>query len=269
VKFSKISEFRKFTATLILSKTTKIYISKSFILKPTTMKRKIACLISVSAIGIASLLPGAINGQDTYAEAESVTQHRRARVVFPLSFCSQNPVPPDALRPEHLPANYSWPVVIGGCGGVTVRYQDNVHHLPGHRQRIIRKWEVCDPCSVPKGASPSCDVHIQVIESEVVPGATATAGNDPQAAGIFELYQNKPNPFSTETLIGFTLPEAAPILLAIQDVNGRVLQVIEGEYPAGYSEVSFSVVDLPVLGMLFYTLTTPTDRATLRMVVTW
>jgi hypothetical protein len=246
------------------------------ILKPTAMKRKITYLISVPAICIASLLPGAINGQDTYAEAESVTQHRRVRVVFPLSFCSQKPVPPDALRPEHLPANYSRPVVIGGCGDVTVRYKDNVQHLPGHRQRIIRKWEVCDPCSVPEGASPSCDVHIQVIESEVVPDATAAAGNlsrplgmAPQAPGIFRLYQNKPNPFSTETLIGFTLPEAAPILLAIQDVNGRVLQVIEGEYPAGYSEVSFSVADLPAPGMLFYTLTTPTGRATLRMVVTW
>ncbi|MCB0644391.1 MAG: hypothetical protein KDC44_22255, partial [Phaeodactylibacter sp.] len=44
------------------------------------------------------------------------------------------------------------------------------------------------------------------------------------------LYQNEPNPFTGQTLIGFHLPEAGAVRLQIVDVPGKVLKVLEGNY---------------------------------------
>ncbi len=68
-----------------------------------------------------------------------------------------------------------------------------------------------------------------------------------------ELYQNVPNPFVTETRIGFYLPSAGTAELTIRDVAGRVLRTIDGDYEAGYNEVRLDRQSLPA-GTLYYTL---------------
>ena len=55
------------------------------------------------------------------------------------------------------------------------------------------------------------------------------AGANQVVAG-FELYQNQPNPFTIETVIGFNLPEAMMVDLQIFDVTGKTVKVITGEY---------------------------------------
>ena len=89
---------------------------------------------------------------------------------------------------------------------------------------------------------------------------------DQQAVGVelnfvesgingFDLFQNNPNPFKNSTTIGFTLPEASSGQLSILDVQGRILQVIDGRYEVGYNAVTIDLSALPK-GIFYYRLET-------------
>lgn len=45
-----------------------------------------------------------------------------------------------------------------------------------------------------------------------------------QESSTFVLYQNAPNPFTGATSVGFHLPEAAPVVLTVMDLSGKVLR---------------------------------------------
>ena len=89
---------------------------------------------------------------------------------------------------------------------------------------------------------------------------------DGQDSG-FALYQNTPNPYAGETVIGFKLPEASKGTLSVYDVTGKVLKVVEGEYNQGYNEVKLKSSDLKATGVLYYQLDTKTYTATKKMIV--
>ena len=56
----------------------------------------------------------------------------------------------------------------------------------------------------------------------------------------FRLYPNYPNPFNSQTVIRFTLPEPAAVHLDVFDVTGRhVARLLEDGLPAGYHQVVF------------------------------
>ena len=86
------------------------------------------------------------------------------------------------------------------------------------------------------------------------------------ATGSPMLYQNIPNPFAGETVIGFQLVEAGEAVLTVSDIQGRVLRVIRGEYGSGYHQVRLRSEELPS-GVLQYTLTSGDFTATRRMVI--
>ncbi|MCB9080383.1 MAG: ExeM/NucH family extracellular endonuclease [Lewinellaceae bacterium] len=93
-----------------------------------------------------------------------------------------------------------------------------------------------------------------------------------QPQGQFGLYQNIPNPFQGQTLIGFTLPEASDATITIQDVTGRTLRVINGQYAKGYNEIRLTRNDISrnvasATGVLYYTLTAGSQTATRKMVI--
>ncbi|MCB9081759.1 MAG: T9SS type A sorting domain-containing protein [Lewinellaceae bacterium] len=93
-----------------------------------------------------------------------------------------------------------------------------------------------------------------------------------QPQGQFGLYQNIPNPFQGQTLIGFTLPEASDATITIQDVTGRTLRVIKGQYAKGYNEIRLTRNDISrnvasATGVLYYTLTVGSQTATRKMVI--
>lgn len=53
-------------------------------------------------------------------------------------------------------------------------------------------------------------------------------------AARFELYPNHPNPFNSETIIRFSLPDAGNVNLTIYDIRGQVIKHLsEGYYQAG------------------------------------
>jgi hypothetical protein len=86
------------------------------------------------------------------------------------------------------------------------------------------------------------------------------------ATGSPMLYQNIPNPFAGETVIGFQLVEAGEAVLTVSDIQGRVLRVIRGAYGAGYHQVRLRSEELPS-GILQYTLTSGDFTATRRMII--
>jgi hypothetical protein len=83
----------------------------------------------------------------------------------------------------------------------------------------------------------------------------------------FELYQNEPNPFNGQTMIGFRLPEDDFFVMRIHDASGKVLKEQRGYFEAGYNKMWVNSADIPSSGVLYYTLTSGTHSATRKMVV--
>jgi len=83
----------------------------------------------------------------------------------------------------------------------------------------------------------------------------------------FDLYQNQPNPFKEETVIGFNMPEAGAATLSIYDVSGKVLKLIQGDYAKGYNQVGVTRSELAGSGVLYYQLDTENDSATMKMII--
>lgn len=69
----------------------------------------------------------------------------------------------------------------------------------------------------------------------------------------YELLQNRPNPFSQMTIIGFVLPESCDVTLQVVDVTGRVIQEKNGWYESGGNEAILMLENIPS-GVYFYTL---------------
>ncbi len=83
----------------------------------------------------------------------------------------------------------------------------------------------------------------------------------------FHLYQNQPNPFADETIIGFDLPEAMQASITVHDVNGKALKLIRGDYVRGLNQIRLSSEELPASGVLYYTLETDQFTATRKMII--
>ena len=94
-----------------------------------------------------------------------------------------------------------------------------------------------------------------------------TFNNGEVVSGDFNLYQNQPNPFKAETVIGFNLPEASAATLTVYDVSGKVLKLVKGEFEQGYNEVTLNRSELSGAGVLYYQLDTDTDSATKKMIL--
>jgi len=82
----------------------------------------------------------------------------------------------------------------------------------------------------------------------------------------FELYQNRPNPFNGVTWIGFYLPEATVATLRILDETGRLVYMRHAEFDKGEQYITLTADELGATGVMYYELTTPTNRAVKKMV---
>lgn len=83
----------------------------------------------------------------------------------------------------------------------------------------------------------------------------------------FELYQNQPNPFQGETVIGYNLPETSQVTFTVSDVAGRTLKMIRTEGVKGYNNIILNSKDLPAAGVLYYTVSTDDYTATKKMII--
>jgi hypothetical protein len=81
------------------------------------------------------------------------------------------------------------------------------------------------------------------------------------------LLQNSPNPFISETTIGFVLPESTRAKLTILDVSGKELKVVEQVFSKGYQSVKLNREDIPTSGVIYYQLETNDFSATKKMII--
>ncbi|WP_421947075.1 SdrD B-like domain-containing protein [Phaeodactylibacter xiamenensis] len=113
--------------------------------------------------------------------------------------------------------------------------------------------------AVTKAEAYGKDGSFQDVAIEFSTGTVAGAG--------FELYQNQPNPFKGETVIGFNLPEAAQVTVTISDVTGKVLKLYRHDGSKGYNHITVKSSELAATGVVQYTVSTGTHSATKRMVI--
>ena len=90
-------------------------------------------------------------------------------------------------------------------------------------------------------------------------------GSDVQGIG-FELYQNQPNPFVSNTVIGFNLPEAGEASLTVFDESGRLVYVQEGDFAKGHNTITLDRSQVNAQGMLYYKLVSGENTATMKMI---
>ena len=83
----------------------------------------------------------------------------------------------------------------------------------------------------------------------------------------FELFQNKPNPFRSETVISFNLPENAPATVRFFDFSGRLVHQIKGDYTRGMNNITVRKNELSASGVLYYELSTIGFTARKKMIV--
>lgn len=88
---------------------------------------------------------------------------------------------------------------------------------------------------------------------------------DPSRLSL-QLLQNRPNPFTDRTVIGFILPETCNAQIRILDISGRELANYDRLYSAGYHELEFRLPNAALYGMLYCELTTPQGTRTIKMI---
>lgn len=78
------------------------------------------------------------------------------------------------------------------------------------------------------------------------------------------LYQNLPNPFKANTVIGFTLALPGEATIKITDLAGKTIQEISGQYNSGYHEIN--IEKLTTKGVLYYQLISGEEVLTKKMI---
>ncbi|MFN7119287.1 MAG: cohesin domain-containing protein, partial [Saprospiraceae bacterium] len=97
---------------------------------------------------------------------------------------------------------------------------------------------------------------------------TAEPTNNQPIEGKFELYQNAPNPFATQTVVSFRLPKTSVAKLIVFDANGRTVYNKEGTFNEGYNEIVITRDEVQGEGMLYYRLETQEGKnATRKMML--
>jgi hypothetical protein len=83
----------------------------------------------------------------------------------------------------------------------------------------------------------------------------------------FELYQNEPNPFDKNTVIGFQLPEAGNVDLQLFDATGKLIKQISADFDKGYHEMQIHKSELSATGLIYYKLSAGAHTATRKMII--
>jgi hypothetical protein len=86
-------------------------------------------------------------------------------------------------------------------------------------------------------------------------------------AAEFALYQNTPNPWNDQTIIGFDLPQDASVTFTVFDATGKVVKTVKGDFVRGYNTITLNAKDLPSTGVMYYRLESGNYSASKKMVL--
>lgn len=84
----------------------------------------------------------------------------------------------------------------------------------------------------------------------------ATDANVETGIAKYALLQNKPNPFSKKTEIGFITPNALDYELTLYDIEGKIIKNYTGKSQIGYNKITIINEDILQKGVIFYKLQT-------------
>ena len=83
----------------------------------------------------------------------------------------------------------------------------------------------------------------------------------------FKVYQNQPNPFSSQTVIGYEMPTAQAVLLTVFDLDGKVIFTRNLDAAAGYNSVELTSAQINKSGVLYFQLNTADYSVTKKMII--
>jgi hypothetical protein len=87
-----------------------------------------------------------------------------------------------------------------------------------------------------------------------------------EAQKEFVLFQNRPNPFSNQTIINFYLPENALIDFEVTNVAGQSILTKNQVFEKGINTIEISNDDMPFEGVYFYKMRVDQQIETRRIV---
>ncbi|MDP6593180.1 MAG: penicillin acylase family protein [Candidatus Marinimicrobia bacterium] len=96
---------------------------------------------------------------------------------------------------------------------------------------------------------------------------TVSVDTEPTLPQYYSLYQNYPNPFNATTAIGFDVPEASELRIAIYDLSGREVAVlVSGGVITGRHEVAWDASGFPS-GLYFAQLIAGNLHQTMKLIL--
>ena len=115
-------------------------------------------------------------------------------------------------------------------------------------------------------------LNYDVLTAEVYNSSLEELGvdisfRDLPTSGTNDLLQNKPNPWSNNTSIRFSLANDQNVSLFVYDVAGKVVHKHSGNYQAGINAVTLSKADITHSGIYYYEIITDDFRAVKKMIV--
>ena len=119
---------------------------------------------------------------------------------------------------------------------------------------------------------PELKIASHNIAPEVYSGDLETFGIvleflvEAQAEGL-SLLQNVPNPFSDETAIAFNISSDEVVDFRITDMGGNTVYQTTRNYRKGTNTIRITSSDLGSSGVFYYTITTATDKKTMRLIL--
>lgn len=150
----------------------------------------------------------------------------------------------------------------------TVKPEEALFHLTfrAKKDALLSKALQIEPRRLhPEAYETETEVLNIGLEFKAAPKANVTPA---QVQGSFELYQNAPNPFATQTVVSFRLPQSSVAKLVVFDVTGKIVYSKEGTFNEGYNEIIITRDEVQGEGMLYYRLDTQEGRnATKKMML--
>ena len=92
-------------------------------------------------------------------------------------------------------------------------------------------------------------------------------GDQATTKSISHLFQNKPNPFSNQTVVGFDIPNNQIVQFNIYEMDGKVIKSITKSYNKGYNEMVISRSDIGKTGVFYIQMNTDDFTETKKMVL--
>ncbi|HOY14889.1 MAG TPA: T9SS type A sorting domain-containing protein, partial [Saprospiraceae bacterium] len=93
-----------------------------------------------------------------------------------------------------------------------------------------------------------------------------STGNDAQITTGLRIYQNVPNPFTTETEISFEIDKEESVSLNVFNAEGKLLYSKTANFAKGLNSFKITEDDLKTKGILLYQILTKTHYSGRRMI---